>query len=385
MPPTRPYTATVAARSRVAAGTVRSPAVNATAPTARAMRMYPAWAMLEYASMRLIDRCGIARTFPTVCVTIARIASVATQSTWTLNRPIRKTRNNATIPTFFEADVRRTLIVVGDPWYTSGAPHVERGDGDLETEARDQENERDDQRRLDRGVLREVESGRAPQPHEVRRRADRGRARDAVDQGDAEQDDAGADRPDDEELRGGLRRLLVLLAECDEGKGAQARRLEREEEDEQIGRGRGEHHPDDREEHQGVVLPLVRFLGADEPARPDDDEERHELEHQLEEEGERVDLHLQLRREVALRAYPGRPHGEAQHSPNPDAHHVERHEDRDARSDRGQRPERLGPLPPREAEDRGRERGRHENRLRDEHPIARHVGGPPESLAPSWR
>src|SRR6266702_6259346 len=83
--------------------------------------MYPAWAMLEYASIRLIDRCGIATTFPTVCVTIARIASVATQSTWTLRRPIRKTRNSATIPTFFEADVSRTLIVVGEPWYTSGA------------------------------------------------------------------------------------------------------------------------------------------------------------------------------------------------------------------------------------------------------------------------
>src|SRR5207247_4134167 len=77
--------------------------------------------MLEYASMRLIDRWGIATTFPTVCVTIARIAKVATQSTWTLRRPIRKTRNNATMPTFFEADVRRALIVVGEPWYTSGA------------------------------------------------------------------------------------------------------------------------------------------------------------------------------------------------------------------------------------------------------------------------
>src|SRR3989475_10040293 len=77
--------------------------------------------MLEYASMRLIDRWGIATTFPTVWVTIARIANVATQSTWTLRRPMRKTRNSATMPTFFEADVRRTLIVVGEPWYTSGA------------------------------------------------------------------------------------------------------------------------------------------------------------------------------------------------------------------------------------------------------------------------
>src|SRR5881409_2059923 len=77
--------------------------------------------MLEYASMRLIDRWGIATTFPTVYVTIARIASVATQSTWTLSRPMRKTRNSATMPTFFDADVRSTLIVVGEPWYTSGA------------------------------------------------------------------------------------------------------------------------------------------------------------------------------------------------------------------------------------------------------------------------
>src|SRR2546427_13169824 len=77
--------------------------------------------MLEYASMRLIDRWGIATTYPNVRLTIARIANVATQSTWTLRRPMRKTRNSATIPTFFEADVRRTLIVVGEPWYTSGA------------------------------------------------------------------------------------------------------------------------------------------------------------------------------------------------------------------------------------------------------------------------
>src|SRR3989475_8430685 len=116
MPPTSPNAATYAALS-VWGGLDCS----AIAPTAKAIRMYPAWAMLEYASMRLIDRWGIATTFPTVCVTIARIAKVATQSTWTLRRPMRKTRNSATIPTFFEADVRRTLIVVGEPWYTSGA------------------------------------------------------------------------------------------------------------------------------------------------------------------------------------------------------------------------------------------------------------------------
>src|SRR2546425_7217851 len=116
MPPTSPNEATYAALS--VCGVVDCRAI---APTARAIRMYPACAMLEYASIRLIDRCGIATTFPTVCVTIARIAKVATQSTWTLSRPIRKTRNSATMPTFFEADVRSTLIVVGEPWYTSGA------------------------------------------------------------------------------------------------------------------------------------------------------------------------------------------------------------------------------------------------------------------------
>src|SRR6266571_8852561 len=105
MPPTRPYTATFAALS------VGEVDCTATAPTASAIRMYPACAMLEYASMRLMDRCGIATTFPTVCVTIARTARVATQSTWTFRRPIRNTRNRATIPTFFDADVSRTLIV----------------------------------------------------------------------------------------------------------------------------------------------------------------------------------------------------------------------------------------------------------------------------------
>src|SRR6266540_1274621 len=115
MPPTRPYAATFAALS------VGEVDWTATAPTASAIRIYPACAMLEYASMRLMDRCGIATTFPTVCVTIARTARVATQSTWTFRRPIRNTRNRATIPTFFDADVSRTLIVVGEPWYTSGA------------------------------------------------------------------------------------------------------------------------------------------------------------------------------------------------------------------------------------------------------------------------
>src|SRR5207245_1936890 len=72
-------------------------------------------------------------------------------------------------------------------------------------------------------------------------------------------------------------------------------------------------------------------------------------------------------------------------APGPAAHHAEWHEDRDAGADRRQRPERVGPFPPREAEDRGRERGRHKDRLREEHPVARHVRGLPESPAPSSR
>src|SRR5436309_3740138 len=94
---------------------------RATAPTGIAIRMYPAWAMLEYASIRFTERWGIATMFPTVCVTIPRTATATIQSIWTLSRPIRKTRNKATIPTFFDAAVRSTLIVVGEPWYTSGA------------------------------------------------------------------------------------------------------------------------------------------------------------------------------------------------------------------------------------------------------------------------
>src|SRR6266571_3918227 len=62
--------------------------------------------------------------------------------------------------------------------------------------------------------------------------------------------DAGTHRADDEELDRRLRRLLVPLAVRHEREGAQARRLERQEEHEQVRRGGGEHHADDREEHE---------------------------------------------------------------------------------------------------------------------------------------
>src|SRR3990172_5401961 len=78
--------------------------------------------MLEYASMRLMFRWGIANRFLTVCVAIARTAIATSQSTWIERRPTRKTLNSATMPTFFEPAARNVEIVVGAPWYTSGAP-----------------------------------------------------------------------------------------------------------------------------------------------------------------------------------------------------------------------------------------------------------------------
>src|SRR3972149_4245596 len=66
---------------------------------------------------------------------------------------------------------------------------------------------------------------------------------DPGDEGDPEEDDCRADGPDDEELDRGRRRLGVLLPERDESEGAQARRLEGEEEDEQVRRRGRAHHP----------------------------------------------------------------------------------------------------------------------------------------------
>jgi len=45
-----------------------------------AMKIYPAWAMLEYASMRLILRCAIATRFPTNIVRAARVHSTGIRS-----------------------------------------------------------------------------------------------------------------------------------------------------------------------------------------------------------------------------------------------------------------------------------------------------------------
>src|SRR2546428_12070385 len=70
--------------------------------------------MLEYASIRLIFRCGIAKRFPTVCVTIAITAIAAIQSTWMASRPTRKTLNRGTMTTFFEPPATNVELVVGE-------------------------------------------------------------------------------------------------------------------------------------------------------------------------------------------------------------------------------------------------------------------------------
>src|SRR3972149_2463900 len=196
-PPMIPATATTRARSRSACVRLGSFARNAVAPTARAMRMDPAWAIEE-------------------------------------------------------------------------------------------EPGRDDDRRLEGRMVDEVQL--RFQDEEVRRPGD------SVDEGDPEQDERGAHRTDDEELRGRLRGLAVLLAERDEGERAEARDLEREEQDEQVRRRGGEHHPDDGEEEQAVVLPLVRFLRVEEASRGEDRQERHEQENRAEEQGEPVDPDPELRR-----------------------------------------------------------------------------------------
>ena len=88
---------------------------------------------------------------------------------------------------------RRALIHIG-------RPHVERHDRDLEPETRDQQHQGDDERRFDVRVSGQGEARRSSEEQQVRRGPDRRRPRDAVDQGDAEQDDPRAHGADDEEL-----------------------------------------------------------------------------------------------------------------------------------------------------------------------------------------
>src|SRR4030042_704150 len=90
------------------------------------MSTNPAWAMLEYASIRLMSVCAIANTLPTTIETAARTHSTGVQSQpsgW--NATLNTRMNAANAATLRPADMK-AVTAVGAPWYTSGV-HIWNG------------------------------------------------------------------------------------------------------------------------------------------------------------------------------------------------------------------------------------------------------------------
>ena len=84
------------------------------------VRMKPAWAMLEYASIRLMSDCAIASTLPRITDAAARTQITGVQSHvsgWNATSRTRISARNAA--TFVAADMN-AVTGVGAPWYTSG-------------------------------------------------------------------------------------------------------------------------------------------------------------------------------------------------------------------------------------------------------------------------
>src|SRR3989442_7052461 len=84
------------------------------------MRMKPACATLEYASIRFTSDWAMARTLPTITVTAARAHTTGVQSHvsgWNATSRTRMRAKNAA--TLVAADMN-AVTGAGAPWYTSG-------------------------------------------------------------------------------------------------------------------------------------------------------------------------------------------------------------------------------------------------------------------------
>src|SRR4051812_20127016 len=94
--------------------------------TVTPVRMNPAWATLEYASIRLMSVCDSAITAPTTMLNAASTQMNGVQSHCSgANATLNTRRSAANAATFVAADMY-AVIGVGAPWYASGA-HVWNG------------------------------------------------------------------------------------------------------------------------------------------------------------------------------------------------------------------------------------------------------------------
>src|SRR5437764_15128451 len=84
-------------------------------------RMNPAWATLEYASIRSTSVWAIAMTEPTTIVTADRITMNGVQSQASGWNAVSNTRIRAANAATFVAADMNAVTAVGAPWYASGA------------------------------------------------------------------------------------------------------------------------------------------------------------------------------------------------------------------------------------------------------------------------
>src|SRR6185503_1854258 len=90
-------------------------------PAATATRMYPAWPMLEYASMRLRFFCARPIALPTIIVAIASPLNAGCHVLKLKVNASSHTRMNAANAAAFTVAAMYAVIADGAPSYTSGA------------------------------------------------------------------------------------------------------------------------------------------------------------------------------------------------------------------------------------------------------------------------
>jgi hypothetical protein len=77
--------------------------------------MYPAWAMLEYASRRTICRCWRATRFPTVIVNTDRAAKIGVQNSHVAANATNISWRSPANPAAFDAVARNAATGTGAP------------------------------------------------------------------------------------------------------------------------------------------------------------------------------------------------------------------------------------------------------------------------------
>ena len=96
--------------------------------------MYPAWAMLEYASSRTTWRCCRATRFPIVIVRIDRTAKIGVQNSYWAGNATNISWRSPAKPAAFDAVARNAATGTGAPSYVSGAQNWNGTARDLEGE-----------------------------------------------------------------------------------------------------------------------------------------------------------------------------------------------------------------------------------------------------------